>query len=279
MAALVLLAALAATATATPADSPREARLLNVQELVTANDYPLVSVEKEQQGTVTVRVKIGPDGFVSSCKVTKSSGHPPLDEQTCALLRARGRFDPATDRRGRAIASNFTQQMTWKLQDMEVDPPLPRQAWMMRGTVSLDRHGKIVDCALSSTGFGSEPLFCRPILEIARIESASTARPPGVVAAFSITDSYFLPAAADKVTIPPELPGAEKIAQQVSEVVIEPDGQISGCKGVRYSGAAGPETDACRLLTNARFVPAEAGGARLTGTIVMTVYLQKHSVT
>ncbi|MGI8704357.1 MAG: energy transducer TonB [Sphingomicrobium sp.] len=161
----------------------------------------------------------------------------------------------------------------------EIDPPLPRQAWMMRGTVSLDRHGKIVDCKLSSTGFASEPLFCRPILAIARMESTSTARPPGVVAAFSITDSYFLPVAADKVTIPPELPGAEKIAQQVSEVVIEPDGRISDCKGVRYSGAAGPETDACRLLANARFVPSAPDGEPLTGTILMTVYLEKHSVT
>lgn len=161
----------------------------------------------------------------------------------------------------------------------EVDPPLPRQAWMMRGTVSLDRHGKIVGCSLSTTGFASEPLFCRPILAIARMESASTDRPPGVVAAFSITDSYFLPVAADKVTIPPELAGAEKVAQQVSEVVIEPDGRISGCTGVRYSGAAGPETDACRLLTSAQFVPAQAGAPRLKGTIVMTVYRQKHSVT
>ncbi|MGI8705026.1 MAG: energy transducer TonB family protein, partial [Sphingomicrobium sp.] len=99
------------------------------------------------------------------------------------------------------------------------------------------------------------------------------------VVAFAITDSYFLPLAADKITIPPELRGAEKIAQQVSEVVIEPDGRISNCKGVRYSGAAGPETDACRLLTNARFVPSAPDGPAMTGTIVMTVYLEKHSVT
>lgn len=149
----------------------------------------------------------------------------------------------------------------------------------MRGTVSLDRSGRIVDCKISSTGFASQPLFCAPILALARSQSASAARPAGLVAAFSITDTYFFPVAADKITMPPEVEGADKVAQQVSEIVIESDGRISKCMGIRYAGAAGPETDACVLLQDARFVPATVAGKAVTGTVVITAYLQKHSVT
>ncbi|MGI8704356.1 MAG: energy transducer TonB [Sphingomicrobium sp.] len=87
MAALALLAAIAAATP--PEDTPKRPRLLNVQELDTADDYPRISLKKEQQGTVTARVKVDPDGLVTSCKVTKSSGQSALDEQTCAVLRTR----------------------------------------------------------------------------------------------------------------------------------------------------------------------------------------------
>ena len=277
MAALAFLAVLAASAAASQAS---DARLLNVHELVTVDDYPLIALQNEQQGTVTALVKVDRDGLVASCKVTQSSGYPVLDEQTCAVLRARARFEPSRDRRGRAINSAFVQRLSWRLQDnLEVDPPFPRQAWTMRGTVSLDRSGRIVDCKVASTGFASQPLFCAPVLALARSQSDSAAPAAGVVAAFSITDAYFFPVAADKITMPPDVEGADKVAQQVSEIVIEPDGRISECKGIRYAGAAGPETDACVLLKNARFVAAAVDGKAVTGTVVVTAYLQKHSVT
>ena len=76
------------------ADRSNNARLLNPGELVTADDYPLVSLRKEEQGTVTVRVRIDETGTAGSCDVVKSSGHTALDEQTCSLIRARARFEP-----------------------------------------------------------------------------------------------------------------------------------------------------------------------------------------
>ena len=45
-----------------------------------------------------------------------------------------------------------------------------------------------------------------------------------------------------EVTAPPN--------PEMGGIRFEPDGRISACKGVRYSGAAGPETDACRLLAH-----------------------------
>jgi len=96
---------------------------------------------------------------------------------------------------------------------------------------------------------------------------------------FAITETHFYPISADEVAIPPALAGATKVAQQISNVVIEPDGRISGCEGIRYSGAASPATDACRILTGTRFEAAPAGAKPLVGTVVTTAYTQTQTIT
>lgn len=202
---------------------------------------------------------------------------PALDEQTCAIYRARARFAPATDRRGRPVESEYIQKTTWRLAgESESFPPLPRQAWRLRSTVSLDRNGQILDCKIAVLGLVAEPRYCEPILALAKVQGTSVSS-GGIVAAFSISDTHFFPVAADKVTVPPDLAGANKVAQQVSEVMIEPDGTISACKAIRYSGAAGPETDACLLLKHSQFEPAN--GAAISGTIVTTAYTQTQTIT
>lgn len=275
MAAFAFLAALAAAAAASQASDPR---LLNLDGLVTPQDYPRIALERDQQGTVTVRLRVSREGLVTSCKVRRSSGHVALDEQTCAIYRARARFAPATDRRGRPVESEYIQRTTWRLADeSEGFPPLPRQAWMLRSTVSLDRNGQILGCKIAVVGLRSEPRYCEPILALAKTQGTAVSA-GGIVAAFSISDTHFFPVSADKVTVPPDLAGADKVAQQVSEVTIEPDGTISVCKPIRYSGAAGPETDACLLLKHSQFEPA-ANGAAISGTIVTTAYTQTQTIT
>jgi TonB family protein len=136
---LFLVAALASAA----ADSTdaSEARLLNWSELVTANDYPAVALMKEQEGTVTVRLDVDRTGVVTTCKVVISAGSAALDDQTCALFRARARYIPAHDRRGRPVASTVDQRMAWRLAG-QAAAPFPRQAWMVRTNLSLDAAGR-----------------------------------------------------------------------------------------------------------------------------------------
>lgn len=270
MAAFAIYAALAA-AVAVASD----ARLLNLQELVTANDYPRVSLEKNEQGSVTVKLKIDPSGLVASCRVARSSGHVALDEQTCALFRARARFEPAKDRNGRAVGADFKQQVSWKLADRSV--AMPRQAWMIRVTLGLNKEGAIGHCKMETTGVASEPHDCEVLLSAAKAPGGE--RPSlAQIAGFAITETYFYPVSIVQVAVPPPLPGATKIAQQISNVVIEPDGRISACEGVHYSGAASPQTDACRILTGTQFQAAPAGAKTLRGTVVTTAYTQTQTI-
>lgn len=273
MAALALLAALAVAAAASQAS---DARLLNLHELVTPQDYPQVSLVNHEEGSVTVRLKIDSSGLVSSCRVARSSGHVALDEQTCALFRARARFEPAKDRAGRPVGSAHTQQISWKLGDRSV--AMPRQAWMVRVTLGLNRDGAIGHCKLEATGIVSKPHDCEVLLSATK---ASGGNNPSLahIAGFAITETHFYPVGAGEVAVPPALAGATLVAQQVSNVVIEADGRISGCEGIRYSGAASPQTDACRILAGTRFEAGPAGAKPLVGTVVTTAYTQTQTIT
>ena len=105
------------------AESP--AVLLNLEKMVTADDYPAIAAANGQEGTAIVSVRVGRDGLVESCKIQKSSGYVALDEQSCAVFRARARFEPARNRAGRAMASTYERPMTWRLDPITPgSPPL-----------------------------------------------------------------------------------------------------------------------------------------------------------
>ncbi|MEL0210673.1 MAG: TonB family protein [Novosphingobium sp.] len=62
---------------------------------VSDRDYPTAVIREERQGVTRFALRIGPDGRVTSCEVTGSSGSADLDAATCAKVSARARFVPA----------------------------------------------------------------------------------------------------------------------------------------------------------------------------------------
>ncbi len=88
----------------------------NLQGLFSGDDYPASALDNEEQGTVGVRLAIGPNGRVTGCDVTSSSGSRTLDSATCRILRSRARFTPATDSTGNATTGSFSQRITWRLE-------------------------------------------------------------------------------------------------------------------------------------------------------------------
>nr|WP_294849232.1 energy transducer TonB [uncultured Sphingomonas sp.] len=87
----------------------------NLLSLFSDDDYPQSALRNEEQGTTTVRLTIGPDGRVSGCDVTGSSGSSSLDATTCNVLRRRARFTPAKDSAGNATGDSVSQRVTWRL--------------------------------------------------------------------------------------------------------------------------------------------------------------------
>lgn len=85
----------------------------NPANWATTNDYPTRALREERAGTTGFRVTVGPDGKVTSCSVTSSSGSPDLDEATCSNVTRRGRFAPATDGEGNPTTGSYSNRIRW----------------------------------------------------------------------------------------------------------------------------------------------------------------------
>lgn len=82
-----------------------------------ADAYPNSAIQAQAQGRVVARLTVGPDGRVSNCQVTSSSGNDALDTTTCRIARSRVRYTPAKDENGNPIASTATLPVRWVLPD------------------------------------------------------------------------------------------------------------------------------------------------------------------
>jgi protein TonB len=96
--------------------APARARA-NLASYVTDEDYPTSAIHNDEQGTTRFRLGIGPDGKVTECTVTGSSGSSALDGTTCKLMRQRAKFTPAHDSDGKAVSDTFTSAIRWVLPD------------------------------------------------------------------------------------------------------------------------------------------------------------------
>jgi protein TonB len=87
----------------------------NLGAYVSDADYPSDAIRREEQGATRFRLAVGPDGRVTGCTVTGSSGSAALDLATCRLMRSRARFAPARDSGGNAVADAVTSTIVWRL--------------------------------------------------------------------------------------------------------------------------------------------------------------------
>jgi len=79
----------------------------------TANDYPSRALREEREGVTGFRVTVGPDGRVTDCQITSSSGSPDLDQTACDKIRQRARFTPATDGEGQPTTGSYSNRVRW----------------------------------------------------------------------------------------------------------------------------------------------------------------------
>lgn len=81
----------------------------------TTNDYPSVALQQEIEGTSGFSVTVGPDGRVSDCVITQSSGSPELDATTCTNVTRRARFEPALDASGTPTTGKYANRIRWQI--------------------------------------------------------------------------------------------------------------------------------------------------------------------
>jgi periplasmic protein TonB len=93
---------------------PAKARA-NLASYVSDDDYPANAIRDEQQGTTRFTLSVGPDGRVSNCSVTSTSGSSALDQATCRIMKSRARFTPATDSTGAKTSDSVSGAIKWVL--------------------------------------------------------------------------------------------------------------------------------------------------------------------
>ncbi len=82
---------------------------------VSDRDYPSAAIREEREGVTRFRLAIGPDGRVTGCEVTGTSGSTDLDGATCAKVSARARFIPALGHDGMPVAGSYAGAVRWVL--------------------------------------------------------------------------------------------------------------------------------------------------------------------
>lgn len=78
-------------------------------------DYPKSALRSGTVGSATAFMRVTAGGQIGACSLVASTGDPALDGATCATILQRGRFHPARDRAGRAIASFHLLTVHWAL--------------------------------------------------------------------------------------------------------------------------------------------------------------------
>lgn len=88
-----------------------------------ADAYPPEAKAAGLQGRTAFTLDLDPQGRITSCNITQSSGSALLDSTTCTLLVTNGRFRPAHDAQGQAVAGTWSSAMVWQLAAPEAPAP------------------------------------------------------------------------------------------------------------------------------------------------------------
>jgi TonB family protein len=136
----------------TPAVSSAPIPINNPLEWVTTDDYPPAALAERRVGTTSFRLTIGPDGTVTDCQITGSSGSEDLDNKTCSLILQRARFKAAKHKTIGAISGNYSSRVRWEIPNTPIAPsgkiPIPTTTDLTQ-TFTIMPDGTAVNCSVS----------------------------------------------------------------------------------------------------------------------------------
>ncbi len=110
------LIALASTMPLQAKETPAQAAARDAENRAfVLKNYPPRARAAREQGRVFFKIMLDRDGRLRSCEVTKSSGFPRLDEETCELMVAHGVFKPVRDAKGLVRNPVHHGAINWEL--------------------------------------------------------------------------------------------------------------------------------------------------------------------
>ena len=78
-------------------------------------NYPARAIRDETEGTVGVNVTIGPNGRVTACSVSSSSGSSVLDQAACDGMTRYARYNPALNAAGNPTTGSHSTRIVYQL--------------------------------------------------------------------------------------------------------------------------------------------------------------------
>lgn len=151
------MGALFVAAAAMPAaakDSPRVVKAavpIDIGEWLGPDNYPPSAIRAGEHGRVVAIVSIDATGHPTACRIDISIGSPALEKGTCDVVLAKGKFEPARDAKGRAIASEMTMPVRWVLPG-QADYLLPSETNDFINITTIAADDTIIGCESLVTG-------------------------------------------------------------------------------------------------------------------------------
>lgn len=220
-----------ALALAALSHAPAQAVPDRLQGLITPDDYPLESLDANEQGEVRVRIRVDTAGAVT-CTVRKSSGYPRLDKHTCDLIEQRLKPAGVTVKRGRSNA--FDSSIVWR---METGPTSPVNS--SSRTIFSQAYGKPATCRAEGVVEGHDPptfnMDCpasQPRQELPEF--------PGVRVDYVIAHAFRVGQEPTSGMAPKD----KLLGRQVAKIDVDATGKAD-CKVLETEGDAGQAIDVC----------------------------------
>ena len=77
------------------------------------SEYRRIASGRIPQGSATIAFRVSPEGRLSNCRITRSSGDAIVDAIVCQSAAAHMRFSPARDRDNKPVWQDMTYTPTW----------------------------------------------------------------------------------------------------------------------------------------------------------------------
>jgi TonB family protein len=203
----------------------------SLQGLISSEDYPAEALDRNEQGTVGIRLHVNAAGEVSECVIEKSSGFAILDKTTCDLVRRRAKFEPARDREGGPVASETRSQISWQIAEDRASS----EPWVSRIIIRFGPNGRLASCRIELEG--SLRRMAGPTVPECPADALKgfprdLAEFRGSIATIVSEESF----AMGHVSAPPVPAGDTLIGRAVTTVNVDADGKLTSCKVAQVDG-------------------------------------------
>lgn len=248
----------------------RSAVLLNLDQVVSSDDYPPQASMADEQGTAAILVKVDEAGRVADCTIEQSSGSATLDTQTCRLFWLHARFTPARDEAGKPVVSVYSRKITWRLEgDFAPVAPWAMQLFMtFKGDAGVDCKFTVEGALQNRQKRQIEKMSCEDMFgELAVLKASQDSRGGQGSVLFG---QRFTPGDHAATEARPTVAG-QLLFWSVLQLKIDPEGKLTDCKQAKAEGKF-PLGSPCESVPKTFMKPMDKAGTPMTmnATLVMT---------